>query len=314
VSRPTASPAPSPLRAWAFLVGLSLRRQFRARLMVWIALGLLAFTAFLVVLFTQQGRWTIAHWPYPRRGGPPQIVWANRLMNVRALLPWSASAQSLQDVVWGSYLQVIGSSGFYVFARWLVFSVFVSFLLPLWSLSFAVEGLGREREDNTLIWLLTRPLSRPAVYLAKYLSVLPWALGLNLGGFALLCLLAGPPGRLALELFWPAVALATCAFCALFHLFAACFRRAAVVALLYSFFLETTLGNMPGYWKRVSVGFYARCLMFERSAEYGVMPVRPEFYLPVSGAAAAAVLVGLTVLLLTLGMAVFARKEYLDGR
>src|SRR5947209_11596010 len=35
------SPAASPLRAWLFLLGLSIRRQARMRQMVWIALGLL---------------------------------------------------------------------------------------------------------------------------------------------------------------------------------------------------------------------------------------------------------------------------------
>ena len=79
-------------------------------------------------------------------------------------------------------------------SRWIVYSVFLSFLLPIWSLSFATEALGGEREARSLVWLLSRPLSRPAIYLAKFVALLPWSLGLNLGGFALLCLAAGQPG------------------------------------------------------------------------------------------------------------------------
>ena len=59
-------------------------------------------------------------------------------------------------------------------------------MLPLWSLSFATEALGGEREAGTLIWLLTRPLPRWSVYLAKYVALLPWGVGLNLVGFAVL--------------------------------------------------------------------------------------------------------------------------------
>jgi ABC-2 type transport system permease protein len=309
----TVADAPSAWRAWWYLIVLSMRRQARAHALLWIALGLLAFTAFVVFMDTRAGRWGIAHRRSPTRYGPQYSEYLSALNQARTHYAWGPEAQSLQDAVFGACVAIVRNSGFSVFSSQVVFAVFVTFLLPLWSLSFAVEGLGREREAGNLIWLLTRPLSRPAIYLAKYLSILPWALGLNLGGFALLCLLAGEPGRIALRLFWPAVVWATLAFCALFHLFSVCLRRAAVVALLYAFFLETTLGNMPGYWKRMSISFYARCLMFDSAAGTGVMPVRPEIYLPVSGAAAWYTLLGLTLLLLTTGMTVFARREYLDA-
>jgi hypothetical protein len=92
----------------------------------------------------------------------------------------------------------------------------------------------------------------------------------------------------------------------------AMFRRAAVVAILYAFFLETVAGNLPAYWKRASVSFYTRCLMFDRAQDFGVAPDRPLIYLPVGGTAAWCVLAGLTVGLVGLGMLVFSRREYLD--
>jgi ABC-type transport system involved in multi-copper enzyme maturation permease subunit len=157
---------------------------------------------------------------------------------------------------------------------------------------------------------LTRPLSRPAIYLAKFVAVLPWCFALNLGGFALLCAVGGENGALALRLYWPAVIWATLAFTALFCLVGAYFRRPAVVALVYSFFLEVVLGNMPGYLKRVSIGFYTRCMMFEKAEAYGVAVENPMVYLPVDGSTALAVLVGLTLALLALGMVVFSRTQY----
>src|SRR5207244_622753 len=169
------------------------------------------------------------------------------------------------------------------FTRVIVFNIFATFLLPLCSLSFATEALGREREQRNLVWTLTRPLPRPAVYLGKFVALLPWCLVLNLAGFGLICLAGGEPGRAALGLYWPAVVMGTVAFAALFHLMGALFRRPAVIAILYSFFLETVMGNLPGHLKRASISFYTRCLMFDRAHELGIHPERPALYLPVSG-------------------------------
>ena len=189
----------------------------------------------------------------------------------------------------------------------------MSFLLPFWSLSFGTEALGGEREGHSLLWLLTRPLPRPAIYLAKFVALLPWTLALNLGGFALLCVAAGRPGLQALRLFWPAVLCATLAFAALFHLIGAWFRRPAIIALVYAFFLETIMGNMPGYFKRVSISFYTRCMMYDAAGTYGVQPESPSVFLPVSGTTAMVVLLSATVLLLLVGTYLFNRTEYVTA-
>jgi len=228
---------------------------------------------------------------------------------------WSTgagAAATVQDAVALAFRNTLQRSPFFIFSNWVVFSVFVGFLLPIWSLSFATEALGGDREGGNLIWLLSRPLSRSAIYLAKFIAVLPWSLALNLGGFGLLCALAGKPGQQAFRLYWPAVLAATLAFSSLFHLMGAVVRRPAVIALVYSFFLETILGTMPGYMKRMSIAFYTRCLMFDAAQDFGVEPDKPSIYLPVSGATAWCVLIGLTVALLAAGMLIFARSEYRD--
>jgi ABC-type transport system involved in multi-copper enzyme maturation permease subunit len=241
---------------------------------------------------------------------------------VTGLVHRSAGASAVQHAILGATQVILSPDGtdtrgnplavsaFQIFSQWAVFSIFLTFLLPLWSLSFATEALGGERESQCLIWVLSRPLPRWSIYLAKFVALLPWSVGFNVGGFAVLCLVAGPPGRRALALFWPAVLLATLTFSALFLLIGAWFRRPAVVAMVYSFCLEVVLGNMPGYLKRVSIGFYTRCLMFDRAGQYGIQPDNPDVFLPVDGLTAAAVLVGATAALLGLGMWLFARTQY----
>jgi hypothetical protein len=280
--------------------------------MVWIALALLGLSVALVALLTAVRPWGMEQRRFPRRGTTYQN-WTVEVNAVLALASRSPAGSAAPDAALGACRGVLARSDVLVFSRAVIFAVFLSFLLPVWTLSFATETFGGEREAHSMVWLLTRPLPRPAVYLAKFVALLPWSLGLNVVGFALMCLAAGRPGRVALGLYWPAVCWGTLAFSALFCLVGAIFRRAAVVAIVYSFFLETFLGNMPGYLKRVSISFYTRCLMFDVAHQYGVQPEKPSVYLPVDGTTACLVLAGVTVALLLAGMAWFSRAEYVSG-
>jgi ABC-type transport system involved in multi-copper enzyme maturation permease subunit len=252
------------------------------------------------------------HWRAPQGSGLTFQHWGFVQWWSARRLPASVSSAG-PDAILGAWQAVLDRSGFFVFSNWIVFSIFLSFLLPIWSLSFATEAIGGEQESGSLVWLLSRPASRWSIYLAKFVALLPWGLGLNLGGFGLLCLAAGQPGRLAFQLYWPAVLAGSLAFCSLFHLMGACFRRAAVVAIVYSFFLETVLGNMPGYMKRISIGFYSRCLMLEAMEGQGIhSSEKPSVFMPVDGTTAWMVLLSLTVLFVIIGMVAFSRSEYHD--
>ena len=198
------------------------------------------------------------------------------------------------------------------FSRGPVMLVYVVFLLPLWTLCFATEALGRERAAQNLIWLMSRPLSRPAIFLGKYLAVLPWCLALNLGGFALICVVAGEVGLKALDVYWPAVIGSTLAYAALFHVLGALVRRPAMLALLYAFFFEMIVGLMPGHLKRLSVTFYTRCLMYE-AAQSLDPTVDIRNFDPVSAASAWLILLLATTALLGVGAWIFSRGEYLDA-
>jgi ABC-type transport system involved in multi-copper enzyme maturation permease subunit len=278
--------------------------------MISIALGLLASTLVVVGVTTASGRWSLGHRRFPRSEGLGLKDYLVRRDVVWHAAPYPAPVAAIGPAIDVANGVILQRSDFMVFTRGFIFLIFFSFLVPIWSLSFATEGIGGERESNGLIWLLTRPISRPAIYLAKFIAVLPWCLILNVGGFGLICLAAGRPGPEAFVLFWPCVLWATLTFAALFYLFGAFLRRPAIIALVYSFFLEVIVGNMPGTIKRLSVGFYARCMMFDAAAEKGLQPENRVIYDPVSGTTALWVLGLSTVFLVGLGMLLFRRTEY----
>ena len=304
-----SSPSFSIARAWLELVWLSLRRQARMRQMLMVAVSLMILAVVLVAVISYFRGWSL-HGSRPRPRAPTYQQSVYHIKAARMMAAPNDSLGGLLDAIDSSVQTSLDHSAFLVFSRWIVFAIFQSFLLPLWTLSFSTDALGNERESRTLIWLTTRPLPRTSIYLAKYLAMLPWCLGLNLLGFAAICIAAGQPGYMAWERFWPAVCWGTLAFAALFHLLAALFRRPAVVGLIYAFFFETVVSDLPGDLKRLSISYYIRSLMFDSITDLDMSPDQLTVYAPVSGWTAWGVLVGITVVLIMIGMIVFAHKEY----
>jgi ABC-2 type transport system permease protein len=303
-------PAPVWWRGVWYLLRFQWRQQWQARWLLGLSAALLALLVMLVALARQQQRWTLAHRSWPPRGGPTYAHWLETGVQLAAVLSWMPQLSPAPQAYSGACQAVLAESGFYVFSRWVVFSIFATFLLPIWSLTFASDALGRLRESGGLLWFLLRPMPRAALYLALFTALVPAALLWNLGSFWLLCQFAGPPGQRAFAAYWPALVLGTLAFCAFFHLLAAWVRRPAIVAILYTFFLETMAGNLPGHLKRWSLSFYVRCLMFDRAHELGLRFEHSEAFLPVSGKLATLVLLLATVAFLLLGLVLFCRRSY----
>ena len=292
----------SPFRAWLYLVAFSFRRQARVRQMIGIAVALLVICLLLVGAFTVSSGWDRYEWRL-QRAKPHKVEYLAGSMAHAAIDQSEYMERFRQE-----------TRPMAVFSRWVVFLLFLGFLLPLFSLSFAAGSFGHERESRSMVWLMTRPMPRSAVYLAKFLGGLPWAVGLTVGGFGLLCLAGGETGRKAFLIYGPGIFAGSMAFAALFHLFGALFPRPAIVGLLYAFFFETLLSELPipGTLKRLSINYYTRCLLYSAAEGEQVPTESSSLFVPVSPTTAWAVLLGATVGLTALGMWLFSRSEYRD--
>jgi ABC-type transport system involved in multi-copper enzyme maturation permease subunit len=302
VESPPAVAPPSAVRAWLYLIAFSFRRQMRVKQMVGIALGLLAICLLLVGSFTASAGWDRYEWRVNR-------IQPYTVEHVAGGMAHAAVEQS-------EYMDLVRQETrpLAVFSRWVVFLLFLGFLMPLFSLSFGTAALGQEREGRSLVWLMTRPLPRAGIYLAKFLGVLPWCLALTVGGFAVLCLAGGEVGRQAFFLYAPGVFAGTLAFSALFHLFGAIFQRPAIISLLYAFFFETMLSELPipGTLKRLSINYYTRCLLYSEADANDVPTESSSLFVPVASETAWIVLLSATVAITAIGMWLFSRNEYRD--
>lgn len=328
--------APAGGWAWAYFVAFTVRRLGRARMMVGTSLALLGLVALLVHLNTRFDRWGMHQWHSTIKPGDlapsTNTVFTNnardskaksiRLRNDEiarahdaiASLGFEPSPAAGTSAVTGAVRAALREgASLRVFTASIVLGLLASFLLPLWTLTFATESLGRLRENRTLTWILLRPLSRTGIYLGGYLAALPWCLALNLGGFATFCLLAGDPGRRALSLYGPGLALGTFAFAAFFQFLSVTFRRPGVIGLLYAFFFETIVSNLPGQQKYLCISYYVRCAMRQAAEDAGVTLLMPGVRPWVSGTTASIALVAIATAFLALGLVVFNRREYVDA-
>ena len=318
----TAPPAlrtPAHRAFWA-LVALSLRRQWRVRGMGFVAFSLLAVLAVIVALLTNAP----AGWGLPGRYSfrfQAEVRHVPNHLDLVQMSPGSAEQLGVRAALFSPLRTVLSDPkflddwAFLNFARWAVFAMLLTFYLPLVTLAYASSGLGAEREGRTLIWLTTRPLPRWAIYLAKFLGGLPWCLLAGVGGFVVLCLAGGDLGRRALVAFGPTVVGVTVAFAALFHLLGALFRRPAVVGLVYIFFFETLVANLPGSLKQLSLNYYARSLLYHDAvgAVTAVSPANLEVYAPADPGGAWLTLGAATVVFTLFGMWRFGAQEVGEG-
>jgi hypothetical protein len=230
------------------------------------------------------------------------------------------------------------------FTRQILIGAYLGFLLPLLCLCFGTQALGGDWEEKTFVWLLSRPLPRWSIYLAKFTAAIPWTVGLALAGLFLLGAAAGEgkpvptpprllaslmpslavnfpekyPGWVAATTFWPVVAIGSVAYLSLFVLLGTMFRRSTIIAVAYTFVIEVIVANMPGLLKRASVQFYNNCLVYDYAKAAGwdqgpsnlrIAANNEVFYLPVAGETALLVLAVASTVLILLGAWVFGRSE-----
>ncbi len=188
--------------------------------------------------------------------------------------------------------------------------VVVPFLMPLCALAFGTASLGGEREDRTLLFLLVRPLPRGLILAAKFLASLPLVLGFTCGSFWIYCRLAGSVGAVAYDAYLPAIVYMSVAYAAVFLLFSVLFRHPAIVALLYSAFMEMLLGNIPGIIRRVAVNYYGRSLMYDAGVDHGLTAPDAQWFDPISAADARQALATITAVALGLAWLFFRTRDY----
>jgi len=194
-----------------------------------------------------------------------------------------------------------------------ILEMFIPLVIPVASLCFASSCIARERQEKTLVYLLASPTPRWLVFLSKVVAAALLSASLTAVAFTGLFLASNLMNAQAALAMLPGIVLGTLAYVCLFGLLSVVFQRATIIGLVYTFFLENLVGNIPGIAKRVAISFYIRCYTFEAAAPFGIGPAgsrNEEVFQPVDGWTAAWALAGIAVGAYLAGAVIFSRREY----
>jgi len=142
-------------------------------------------------------------------------------------------------------------------------------LLPLVALLYASGIVQDEQEEQTITYLLVRPIPKSALYAVKLLAAVTTTVVLTVLFTALTyaAIYAGGKGAEhdAVARCFRAMgvhALAVAAYCAVFGLISLLTRRVLIVGILYAVIVEGLLANLPLSVRLVTVIYYARLIAY----------------------------------------------------
>lgn len=204
--------------------------------------------------------------------------------------------------------QAIGPQDLYAL---MVAVYWVRNVLPLVALFYATALVADEVEGRTLGYLLSRPVSRPAVFAGKYAAYLVTTLCLCLPACVLVFFLlhgGGGLGGAAIDLLrdLAVLALTLAVYGALFALLGVLLKRPVIPGLVFLYGWEL-LANLPGYLPRLTLTAWLRSLISHRPAQEGLAGLFEQSLPALQGVP---VLLLATAVFLFAAARIFALREY----
>jgi len=195
----------------------------------------------------------------------------------------------------------------------LMIPLFLQVVLIFVTLVNATALIREEIDDNTLPFLLTRPISKPALVAYKYIGYLVAVLVVLLPPIIVAYGVTEAYGRVAfttdIDVLWGFLAttiLGSAAYGALFLFISVLVRRPLAVGLMIGFVWESVVDNIPGDVPKLSVIHYLKTILKD------VIVINPlgGYRTDVSAVGAAGILVAVSIALVILAAFVFQQMEF----
>lgn len=141
-------------------------------------------------------------------------------------------------------------------------------LLPLVALLYSSGIIQDEQEEQTITYLLVRPIAKWAIYTVKLLATLTTAVLLTVlfTGLTYACIYVGAGDAVNPTLRCLQAAsihsLAVVAYCCLFGLLSLVTKRILIVGVLYTAVVEGLLANLPFGIRHLAVIYYTRLIAY----------------------------------------------------
>ena len=209
----------------------------------------------------------------------------------------------------------VGGSGIFGLMMWFLF---LRFIVPILGIFYGTSLIADEVEDKTITYLFTRPISRSAVLVGKYLAYLASTILIVLPSVMLVYFLVVPVGGSSIAATFPSLlrdllllAVGLAVYGALFAAVGAWIKRPVLIGLFFAFGWENFALALPGYLKRFTIAFYTQGLVPHTMPQENLLSMLQSFFResvgPVQGVLT---LVAVAVVSLALAARAVERREY----
>ncbi len=203
-----------------------------------------------------------------------QMLWSRRtiflLLVVSAPVALGIIVRVLTSTLIGGAVRLGGSAivaGPSIFGLF-IWMAYLRFIVPILGVFYGTSLIADEVEDKTITYLFTRPISRGAVLLGKYLAYLVATAFVVLPSVMLLYFIVVPTGGGSLTEAFPALVkdlgllgLGLAVYGAVFAWVGSQFKYPLVTGLVFAFGWEQFIPLIPGYLKRLTVVYYIQGLV-----------------------------------------------------
>ena len=209
----------------------------------------------------------------------------------------------------------VGGSAIFGLMMWFLF---LRFIVPILGIFYGTSLIADEVEDKTITYLFTRPISRSAVLIGKYLAYLASTVLIVLPSVMLVYFLVVPVGGASIAATFPnllrdllLLAVGLAVYGALFAAVGAWVKRPVLIGLFFAFGWENFALALPGYLKRFTIAFYTQGLVPHTMPQENLLSMLQSFFResvgPVQGVLT---LVAVAVVSLALAARAVERREY----
>ena len=195
---------------------------------------------------------------------------------------------------------------------------YLRFIVPVLGVFYGTSLIADEVEDKTITYLFTRPISRSAVLIGKYLAYLASTVLIVLPSVMLVYFLVVPVGGVSIAATFPnllrdllLLAVGLAVYGALFAAVGAWVKRPVLIGLFFAFGWENFALALPGYLKRFTIAFYTQGLVPHTMPQENLLSMLQSFFRESVGPVQAVVTLA-AVAAVSLGLAARAveRREY----
>lgn len=204
--------------------------------------------------------------------------------------------------------------GIYVFSS-MIMVFYLQFLILILALFFGTSVCSEEIEGKTLTYLTTRPISKSAIILGKYMAYTLLVILMTGIGLLLSFLILNVDHLQDLSLYkvllkyMGVLLIGLICYSALFTFIGTFLKKSILFGLIFSFGWENVIQYFPGSTQRLAIVHYLKSLLHvPAEGKFSFLFFRLE---PTSPFLAVSILFLLTVFFLGLASLIFSLKEYI---